>query len=55
MEDEARDILRTSLNQEPPEPKNLGTAINALFKPVGGIDLPKVPCEPMREPPTFDE
>jgi plasmid stability protein len=55
MEDEARDILRTSLNQEPPGPKNLGTAINALFKPFGGFDLPKVPREPMPEPPTFDE
>ena len=55
MEDEARDILRSSLNQEPLEPKNLGTAINALFKPLGGFDLPEVPREPMREPPTFDE
>ncbi len=55
MEDEARDILRSSLNQEPQEPKNLGTAINALFKPLGGFDMPKVPREPMREPPTFDE
>ena len=54
-EDEARDILRTSLSQEPPGPKHLGTAINALFKPFGGFDLPKVPREPMREPPPFDE
>jgi len=55
MEEEARDILRSSLNREPPEPRNLGTAINALFKPFGGFDLPEVPREPMREPPTFDE
>ena len=55
MEDEARDILRSSLNQEPQGPKNLGTAINALFKPFGGFDLPEVPREAMREPPTFDE
>jgi antitoxin FitA len=53
MEDEARDILRSSLNQAPQEPKHLGTAINALFKPFGGFDLPEVPREPMREPPTF--
>ena len=51
MEDEARDILRSSLNQEPPEPKDLGTAINALFKPLGGFDMPDVP----REPPPFGE
>ncbi len=55
MEDEARDILRASLNQEPQAPKNLGSAINALFKPLGGFDMPDVPREPMREPPTFDE
>ena len=55
MEDEARDILRSSLDQELQEPKNLGTAIHALFKPFGGFDLPEVPREPMREPPTFDE
>jgi antitoxin FitA len=55
MEDEARDTLRSSLNQEPRGPKDLGTAINALFKPFGGLDLPEVPGEPMREPPTSDE
>ena len=55
MEDEARDILRSSLNQEAQGPKNLGTAINALFKPFGGLDLPELAREPMREPPAFDE
>lgn len=55
MEDEARDILRSSLNQEPQGPKNLGTAINALFKPFGGFDMPEVPREAMRKPPAFDE
>jgi plasmid stability protein len=54
MEDEARDILRSALNQESPAPKNLGTAINALFKPLGGFDMPEIPREPMREPPSFD-
>jgi antitoxin FitA len=52
MEDEARDILRSSLKQEP---MRLGTAMNALFKLFGGYDLPQVPREPMREPATFDE
>ena len=55
MEDEARDILRSSLNQEPRGPKNLGSAINAQFKPLGGFDMPEMPREPMREPPAFDE
>ena len=55
LEEEARDVLGSSLNQEPQEPKNLGTAINALFKPFGGCDLPKVPREPIQEPPPFDD
>lgn len=46
MEDEARDILRTVLNRESPGPKNLGTAINALFKPLGGLELPEITREP---------
>ncbi|NEQ32585.1 MAG: plasmid stabilization protein [Leptolyngbya sp. SIO4C5] len=31
----------------------LGTAIRQLFAEVGGVDLPEIPREPMREPPTF--
>lgn len=55
VEDEGHDILRLSLNSEPQEPRNVGTAINALSKPCGGLDLQDVPREPMRDPPTFDE
>ena len=55
MEDEARDILRSSLNRQPRGPKNLGSAIKAQFKPLGGFDMPEMPSEPMREPPAFDE
>ena len=54
MEDEAREILRSALNQAPQGPTNLGTAINALFKPFGGFDV-EVPREPMRTLPTFEE
>ena len=54
MEDEARDILRSALNQEHRGPKHLGSAIHSLFKPLGGLDLPDLPREPMREPPSFD-
>jgi antitoxin FitA len=54
MEDEARDILRCVLNQQPQGPRNLGTAIHNLFKPFGGFDMPEVPRGPMREPPRFD-
>ncbi len=53
MEDEARDILRTALNQEPVRPVNFASAIRARFAPLGGVDLPEVPREPMRAPPDF--
>jgi plasmid stability protein len=54
MEDEARDILRSVLNQETAPPVNLADAIRARFAPLGGFDIPEVPREPMREPPAFD-
>ena len=55
MEDEALDILRIALDRQPQEPGNLGTAINALFRPLGGLDLPALQRETMREPPSFKE
>jgi plasmid stability protein len=54
MEDEARDILRSALNQERPPTTNLAAAIRARFAPLGGVDLPEVPREPIREPPDFE-
>jgi plasmid stability protein len=54
MEDEARDILRSAINQEAQALRNLGTAIHELFKPLGGFDLPDIPREPIREPPSFE-
>ena len=50
MEDEARDILRTALSREQAPPGNLAAAIRARFAPLGGVDLPAVPREPMRRP-----
>lgn len=55
MEDEARDILRSMLSREPVSQKNLVASIRARFAPVGGVDLPITPREPMRTPPSFDE
>lgn len=53
MEDEARDILRNALSVEPTESPAIGSAIHALFAPLGGVDLPAIEREPMREPPGF--
>ena len=54
MEDEARDILRSALNREPVRPGSLAASIRARFGRLGGVELPVVPREPMREPPSFD-
>jgi plasmid stability protein len=54
MEGEARDILATAVNREPPVPTNLASAIRARFAPLGGLELPELPREPIREPPVFD-
>jgi antitoxin FitA len=53
MEDEARDILRTALCRQPKQPGNLAAAIRKRFAPLGGVELPEVPREAMREPPDF--
>ena len=55
MEDEARDILRSALSREPKRQGNLAAAIRARFAPLGGVELPAVPRDAMRAPPTFDE
>jgi plasmid stability protein len=55
MEDEARDILRSALNREPTRKGSLAASIRARFAPLGGVELPVVPREPMRAPPSFDE
>ncbi|OJU59024.1 MAG: plasmid stabilization protein [Altererythrobacter sp. 66-12] len=53
MEDEARDILRSALSTDDPRPRNLGQAIHERFGPLGGVDLPDVPREAIREPVDF--
>ena len=55
MEDEARDILRSALNREPTRKGSLAASIRARFAPLGGVELPVIARESMREPPSFDE
>ncbi len=54
MEDEARDILRTALSQKRGQPTNLAAAIRARFAPLGGMELPEIKRESMRDPPDFE-
>ena len=53
MEDEARDILRTALSQEPTDSRSLADALHDLVEPFGGVELEFPPREPIREPPDF--
>ena len=51
MEEEARNILKTALEQDDAAPRDLAAAIGARFRPLGGLDLVLPAREPMREPP----
>jgi antitoxin FitA len=55
MEEEARDILRTTLAIEQTTPQNLAEAIHQRFAALGGVDLPPITRDPIREPLTFEE
>jgi antitoxin FitA len=54
MEDEVRHILRLVLANEQAAPQDLALALRRRFAPLGGVELPTVPREPLREPPSFD-
>lgn len=54
MEEEARDILRSWLSQEPARSENLGSTLHELFMACDGVELDIPEREPMREPPRFD-
>jgi antitoxin FitA len=54
MEEEVRHILRTVLTEERQPPMHLGESIRRRFAPFGGVELPDVEREPLRDPPSFD-
>lgn len=54
MEEEARRILRAVLQASPePETGGLASRIRARFAPLGGVELPQEPREPVRPAPEF--
>jgi plasmid stability protein len=53
MEEEARDILRCALAEQPEARDNLADAIRRRVEPFGGIELEPPPRGPLREPPDF--
>jgi len=54
MEEEVRTILKMALAEESTSSGNLAETIRRRFKPLGGVDLPETPREPMREPINFE-
>jgi plasmid stability protein len=54
MEDEAREILRIALAENSQPSGNLAASIRAKFEAFAEFDLPEIPREPLRQPPTFD-
>ena len=53
MEDEARDILRSVLSTDVARPRDLGQAISERFRKLGGVELPEVSREAIRQPQDF--
>jgi len=54
MEAEVRFILKEYLAGEEKQPKNLAEAIRRQFAPLGGVELPDLPREPIRDPLNFE-
>lgn len=55
MEEEAREILRMAVTTELHGEPNLAESIRRRFAPFGGVELPDLLREPMREPPKFSK
>ena len=50
MEQEAREILKNTLAQTSKKRANLAERIHAIFGPLGGVELERLPREPIRDP-----
>jgi plasmid stability protein len=53
MEEEAREILRSTLAGNPPRRANLAECIRRRFADWGGVDLKAPKRDPLRPPPDF--
>jgi len=50
MEREAREILKGALAHTSKKRANLAERIREIFGPLGGVELERVPREPVRDP-----
>ena len=55
MEEEAREILRSALRASSPTPENLAETIQTRFARFGGVELPVVNRDRLRDIPAFEE
>jgi antitoxin FitA len=53
MEEEAREILRSSLTAVRPKESNLAESIRERFAPFGGVELETPKRDPIRQLPDF--
>ena len=53
IEEEIRQILRESLASESGDESNLAERLRRRFQPLGGVELPELKREPIREPLDF--
>jgi plasmid stability protein len=53
MEEEAREILKAAVGRVDAGPKNLADSIRRRFARLGGVELPDLRREPLRQPPDF--
>lgn len=53
MEEEARQILKAELAEEPKREENLAESIRRIMAPTGGVDLVLPPRKMGRRPPDF--
>jgi antitoxin FitA len=54
MEEEARQILKAQLVEEPKREENLAVSIRRIMEPLGGVDLVLPPRRRGRRPPVFE-
>ncbi|MDJ0661410.1 MAG: hypothetical protein QNJ42_18255 [Crocosphaera sp.] len=55
LEEEAKEILRTALIENPTSETNLAFTIRKRFAEIGDFDIPTITRDPIREPPNFED
>ena len=54
VEEEAGEIVKSAVSPRTGVPGKLGQRIRNRFEPLGGLELPELERDPVRDPPMFD-